>query len=69
MEPSPWRIHNQCPHLGCALHKGKMKGYYLECPCHDWLFDVRTGEFEAAPEITVPTYEVKIEEGKVYVKV
>lgn len=60
-------LNNQCPHLGCPLHKGELEGYFLKCPCHDWIFDIRTGEFTAAPEIKVPFYQTKIDKGEVYV--
>ncbi len=62
-----YALHDQCPHLGCALHKGSLEGYMLKCPCHDWIFDIRTGHFVNAPEIKIPTYEVKVEEGNIYI--
>ncbi|NLP36494.1 MAG: Rieske (2Fe-2S) protein [Firmicutes bacterium] len=58
---------NDCPHLGCLLHRGKLQDYELTCPCHDWIFDIRTGEFVTAPEITIPTYPVRIEAGQIFV--
>ena len=60
-------LHNQCPHLGCTLHKGELEGYFIKCPCHDWIFDIRTGEFTAATEIKLPMYQTKIEEGMVFI--
>jgi len=54
---------NQCPHMGCFLHRGNLSGYLLTCPCHDWIFDFRTGEFTAAPEIKIPVFPTKIEDG------
>jgi nitrite reductase/ring-hydroxylating ferredoxin subunit len=61
-------LRNECPHLGCSMHRGELNGYYLTCPCHDWVFDIRSGEFTAAPEITIPVYPVKVEDEKIYVK-
>ncbi len=60
-------LKNQCPHLGCAMHRGKLEGYLLWCPCHDWIFDVRTGEFVIAPEIKIPVFPVKVVDGKIMV--
>lgn len=60
---------NQCPHLGCTLHRGKLEEYEITCPCHDWVFDVRTGEFREAPQIKIPVFPVKVEEGKVLIKI
>lgn len=58
---------NECPHLGCTMHRGRLDGYLLMCPCHDWVFDIRSGAFTAAPEITIPVYPVKLENGEIYV--
>ena len=38
-----------------------MYGAYVKCPWHGWRFDVRTGMRPENPEITVATYEVRIE--------
>ena len=61
-------VANRCAHMGCPLEGGKLDHFTIECPCHDWRFDVRDGEFIDAAEITIPTYAVKIEEGKVLVR-
>ena len=62
-----YAIANRCPHMACPLEAGVLDGYVLTCPCHDWRFDVRTGAFLDAPEITVPTYRVRLDDGAVYV--
>lgn len=54
-------IANRCAHLGCPLEHGKLEGDVIECPCHDWRFNVRTGQMVVAPEISVPTYPVRID--------
>lgn len=58
----------KCPHLGCMLFAGSLDGYTLKCPCHDWRFDIRTGQFLDAPEIKLPSYPVKIEGQKIFVR-
>lgn len=40
---------------------------YIECPWHTWQFDVTTGEHVGDPSIRVPTYDVEIENEKIYV--
>lgn len=60
-----YALENICPHLGCPLHRGKLEGYNLICPCHDWTFDIRTGEFTAAREIKIRVFPVKLEAGSI----
>jgi len=60
-------IENRCPHLGCTLARGKIDGFIITCPCHDWQFDIRSGEFTAAPEITIPVYACKVLHDHIYI--
>ncbi len=60
-------ISNKCPHMECPLSKGTLEQYILKCPCHDWRFDIRSGEFLDAKEIKVPIYETKRMDGSVFV--
>ncbi|HQM38381.1 MAG TPA: Rieske (2Fe-2S) protein [Candidatus Bipolaricaulis anaerobius] len=62
-----YALDERCPHLGCSLARGTLEGYILKCPCHDWRFDIRTGEFLAAPEIRLPTYPVREAAGKLFI--
>lgn len=62
-------ISNKCAHMGCALSAGIIKGYILKCPCHDWRYDIRTGEFFNAKEVRIPIYPVRAEDGKVYINI
>ena len=68
LEGELFAIANKCAHMGCPLEAGRLDGFTLTCPCHDWRFDIRDGEFLDAPELTVPTYAVRVEEGKVLVR-
>lgn len=67
-EDELFAIANKCAHMGCPLEAGRLEGFTLTCPCHDWRFDIRDGEFLDAPELTVPTFAVKSEDGKVLVR-
>jgi len=62
-----YAIANRCAHMACPLEAGDQQDHVLTCPCHDWRFDVRTGAFVDAPEIAVPTYPVRLDDGAVYV--
>jgi nitrite reductase/ring-hydroxylating ferredoxin subunit len=62
-------IDNRCPHMGCGFSGGSLDGYVIICPCHDWRFDLRTGEYEEMKEMVLTKYDWKIKSGKIYVKV
>jgi nitrite reductase/ring-hydroxylating ferredoxin subunit len=62
-------VSNRCPHLGCSLSNGTFKDYLVTCPCHSWSFDIRTGQYVEAKQITLITYQCKIEDGKIYVQI
>jgi len=40
---------SRCTHGAANLCDGYFDGTYVECPLHQGLFDVRTGEAKAAP--------------------
>jgi len=64
-----YAVSGACVHLACPLFMGKLDGYTITCPCHDWRFDVRTGKFIDAPELGLEVYPVKTEAGRVYVNI
>ncbi|MFC6765102.1 Rieske (2Fe-2S) protein [Natrinema soli] len=41
----------------------------ISCPWHGWSYDLETGEQLADDNIVLPTYDVVVEEGIVYVNV
>lgn len=43
-------------------------GTMLVCPWHHWAFDVETGEHVGDEDISVPTFDVTVEDGVVYVE-
>ena len=43
-EGKVYAIGNSCPHMGCPLKSGILNGYVLKCGCHNWGFEIRTGE-------------------------
>ena len=62
-----YAISNKCAHMACGLGGGTLKDYTIQCPCHDWRYDIRTGEFLDAKEIKIPTYKWKSADGKIYI--
>ena len=64
-----YALENRCAHMGCPLAAGKLEGHTLQCPCHDWRFDIRDGKFLDAPELAIRTYQTKTKDEKVLVKI
>jgi nitrite reductase/ring-hydroxylating ferredoxin subunit len=60
---------NTCLHRGGPLGQGVLDGHAVMCPWHAWTWDVTTGENTANGALKVPSYEVRVEDGQVYVKV
>ena len=61
-------IAGRCPHRGGPLGQGFVDGSQVSCPWHNYTFDVSTGENVVSPDLKVPRYEVKVEDGQVCVK-
>jgi len=60
---------NVCLHRGGPLGQGMLTDNEVMCPWHAWTWDVRTGENTANPTLRMETYEVKVEDGVVLVRV
>jgi len=61
-------IDNRCPHMGCGFSDGTLEGKVIICPCHDWRFNLKTGEYEDEPSMKLTFYEWKIKSGKIWIK-
>ena len=59
---------DRCTHGGARLSQGYLEGYLIECPLHQGLFDVRTGEVAGPPcKRAVRIFPVRIEDGQIVV--
>ncbi|MBA3389649.1 MAG: non-heme iron oxygenase ferredoxin subunit [Actinomycetota bacterium] len=57
-----------CTHQFAFLSEGELEGEQIRCPLHGAKFDVKSGAAEGLPAVKpVPTHEVKVEDGQVYV--
>jgi 3-phenylpropionate/trans-cinnamate dioxygenase ferredoxin component len=57
-----------CTHQYTHLSEGEFVDSEVKCPLHGARFDVRTGAAKTLPAVKpVPTHEVKVEDGSVYV--
>lgn len=59
-----------CTHGQARLSEGYLEGFLIECPLHQGLFDIRTGEAKGPP-CTKPirTIPVREEGGKILVDI
>lgn len=62
-----YALEGKCAHMGCPLFSGTLDGAVLTCPCHDWRFNIKTGEFIDATELRLKVYPTRSENGKLYV--
>lgn len=63
-----YALRNRCAHMSCTLASGVLDGYTLQCPCHEWKFDITNGEFVDARELKVQTYACKSEGGTIQIR-
>jgi nitrite reductase/ring-hydroxylating ferredoxin subunit len=57
-----------CTHQYTHLSEGEFADSEVKCPLHGARFDVKTGAAKTLPAVKpVPTHEVKVEDGSVYV--
>jgi nitrite reductase/ring-hydroxylating ferredoxin subunit len=64
-----YAIDNRCPHMGCGFSGGSLDGLVIVCPCHDWRFNLETGEYEDEPLYKLVKFPFKVEAGKIWVKI
>ena len=61
-------IDGVCPHVGGPLGEGFVENGKVYCPMHGWPFDLKTGQCENNPNAKVDCFEIKTEEGTVFVR-
>ncbi|HET7711861.1 MAG TPA: Rieske 2Fe-2S domain-containing protein [Thermoanaerobaculia bacterium] len=59
---------NVCPHRGGPLAEGDLIGNEIICPWHLWGFDVRTGICTGNDEVMVAHHDVKVVDGRVFIR-
>lgn len=67
IDGSVYALAGKCAHMACPLYTGTLQGDILTCPCHDWRFNIKTGEFLDAAEICLEKYQTKSENGKLFI--
>lgn len=62
-------VDNICPHNHTAqMYDGYIEGMYVSCPVHGFQFHLKTGEQPTMMGCKLRTFELKIENGIIYVK-
>jgi nitrite reductase (NADH) small subunit len=62
-------IDNICLHQGGPLGQGMIENGKVVCPWHGWQYDPKTGATTHNPNLKVPVYPLKIEDGNVLVEI
>jgi len=64
-------VRNVCAHRGASFvfnGKAQIRDSSVTCPAHGYTFDLRTGQCDRNPSLSIPTYEVRVEDKNVLVK-
>lgn len=68
-EDGSWHaIDDLCPHMGASLAEGYLEQTTVTCPWHAWRFCIADGTWEDNPRIKVDCFEVKVDNGEVFVR-
>ena len=57
---------DSCPHKGGPLSQGIVHGESVTCPLHSWKIGLADGEAQAPDVGCAARFEVKVEDGHVY---
>ena len=70
IDGSIFATSNICTHAFASLCDGFQEGEEIECPLHEGRFNIKTGKAMCAPVTDdLDSFEVKVEDGDVFVKV
>lgn len=69
-EGAYFAMDGHCSHEKVHLAGGIVDGHIIECPKHFGIFDYRSGEARGLPAcIDLRNYEVKVENGTVFIRI
>ena len=57
---------DRCPHKGGPLSQGIVFGNSVACPLHNWTIGLCDGQAAAPDEGCTPRFQVKVEDGQVF---
>ena len=59
-------LRDLCPHKGGPLSQGIVHGEHVTCPLHGWVIGLRDGIAEAPDVGCASRYEIRVEDGEVW---
>ncbi len=62
-------IDNRCPHAGGNLSGGQVSGGVVQCPWHQWEFDLDSGVCTHSDAAKVRRYETEVRQGTIWIDV
>jgi nitrite reductase (NADH) small subunit len=62
-------LNNSCPHKGGPLSQGIVYGDKVACPLHSWKISLVDGKAEEPDVGETACYQIKVEDGVVYLEV
>ena len=62
-------LHDKCPHKNGPLSQGIVHGRKVTCPLHGWNINMEDGKAVAPDVGSCSKFEVKVENGQVYLSV
>ncbi len=62
-------LHDKCPHKGGPLSQGLVHGRRVTCPLHAWNIGLENGQAVAPDVGSCETFQVKVENGDVFLAV
>ena len=61
-------LEDRCPHKGGPLSQGIVHGCRVTCPLHNMVIELETGAAVAPDEGAVAKFSVKVEDGKILLR-
>ena len=61
-------LEDRCPHKGGPLSQGIVHGCRVTCPLHNMVIELETGAAVAPDEGAVAKFPVKVEDGKILLR-
>jgi len=65
-EDEVFALHDKCPHKGGPLSQGIVHGRKVTCPLHGWNIGLEDGQAVAPALGPCGRFEVKVEDGQVW---